>query len=529
MDSRIIRTNAVFSDYNRQDTPGCALSIIEEENIIYKQGYGMANLEHNIPITPSTIFHVASVSKQFTAMAIAILANEGKLSLDDDIHKHLPEIHEFDNKIHISHLIHHISGIRDQWSLLTLSSWRMEDIITMDDIFELLKAQRELNFKPGAEYIYCNSGYTLMAMIVERVSGKAFPDYCWEQIFKPLGMRNTHFHLDHKQIVKNRADSYELDKNNNLKKSVLSYANVGATSLFTTVEDMALWDRNFYTAKVGGPEVISMMHTQGILNDGRRIRYAYGVNIGKYRGLKIVEHSGSDAGFRSNILRFPDQKSSIIVLGNLSTINASQLCKKVADIWLENQFLEYLPKLEPIVKIEPESLESLAGIYHNPTLQATYVIFCKEGKLYAQPGRNIELTPLSKERFKSPQYSFDTIIEFKPTQTLGKKELHFMISDEPAVIYHEVEPYEPGEEELTQYTGTYYSPELDIRYYILLEEGKLQLKRIKYGKTPLIPSFKDTFTVGNNEMRFVRDEDYEVTGFKITTGRVRNLGFIKMD
>ena len=529
MDSLIVRTDAVLSDFARRDSPGCALAVVKDGNIIHKQGYGMASLEFDVPITPSTIFHVASVSKQFTAMAVALLVHEGKLSLEDDIRRHFPELHEFGEKITIRHLAHHISGIRDQWSLAMLASWRMDDVITMDDILELLTAQRELNFKPGAEYLYSNSGYTLMALIVERVSGKPFPDFCRERIFQPLGMRDTHFHLDHRQIVKNRAYSYEPDTLKGFRKSVLSYANVGATSLFTTVEDMALWDRNFYTATVGGSEVIDMMHTQGILNDGRQIKYAFGLEISRYRGLRTVGHSGGDVGYRSNILRFPDRRFSAIILSNLSTANPSMLSRKLADIWLEYEFPEKPVEPEPVAKVEPSKLQSLAGTYHNPTIHTTYRIAYKEGKLYAQLGRDIELQAVSQERLRAAPLGPDTVVEFKPSGTAGKNELHVLIPGEPPVIYQEMDPHEPTEEEKAEYAGTFHCPELDTNYYIITENGTLQLKTRKYGKVPLTPAFRNAFTLGTNDIQFERDQQGKIQGFRLSTGRVRRLRFRKAE
>lgn len=527
MESLVLRTDALFSDYARRDSPGCALAVVKDGGIVYKQGYGMASLEFEMPIIPSTIFHVASVSKQFTAMTIAMLAHEGKLSLDDDIRKHLPELHDFGENITVRHLVHHTSGLRDQWSLAMQAGWRMDDVITMDDIMELVSSQRELNFKPGSEYLYSNTGYTLLAIIVERTSGKPFPTFCKERMFQPLGMRDTHFHLDHRQIVKNRAYSYSSDNEKGFRKAVLSYANVGATSLFTTVEDMALWDRNFYTAAVGGKEVLDMMHTQGTLNDGRQIKYAFGLNIGEYRGIKTVEHGGSDAGYRTTITRFPDQKFSIIILSNLASVNPSQLGKKVADIWLEEEFPEKQVEPQLAANVEPDILKSLTGIYHNLSIQATHRIIYKEGRLYTEPGTDIELLPLSQERFYTRQLGPETIIHFKPSQTPEKKELHLQTPGDPPVIYQQVEPHDPTEAEKTEYNGTYYSPELDTKYYIILENGKLHLKRRKYGKVPLIPTFKDAFTLTSNEILFLRDLKETITGFKLTTGRVRNLRFTR--
>ena len=278
----------IFSDFAKNSSPGCSLAIVEQGKVLYKNGYGLANLEHNIPITPATVFHVASVSKQFTCFALLLLEQQRKLALNDEIYEYLPEVPDFGKRITIRHLCHHISGLRDQWELLVLGGWRMDDVITKDHIFKMVKKQKELNFEPGAEHLYCNTGYTLMAEIVARVSGTTFPEFTKENIFEPLGMNSTHFHDDHELIVPNRADCYDKREDGKFKKSILSYANVGATSLFTTAEDMTKWLTNLDDGKVGGIELRDKMHEQGRLNDGKIITYALGQEVTKHKGLKII-------------------------------------------------------------------------------------------------------------------------------------------------------------------------------------------------------------------------------------------------
>ena len=234
------RIDQLFVPWDKKDTPGAAVAVVREGKVIFSKGYGMANLEYDIPITAKTVFHMASVSKQFTAFAIAHLAQQGKISLDDPVQKYIPEVPEFEKTITVRHLVHHISGLRDQWTLLMMAGWRLDDVITKDHILSLVKNQKDLNFEPGARYMYSNTGYTLMAEIVARVSGKSFAQWTKENIFDPLQMEQTLFYDDHEKIVKNRAYSY-YSGDEGYKKSVLSYANVGATSLFTTVEDLSLW------------------------------------------------------------------------------------------------------------------------------------------------------------------------------------------------------------------------------------------------------------------------------------------------
>src|SRR5687767_14650217 len=239
---RQARVDEIFKEFTVPGSPGCTVAVYQDGTTVLSRAYGMANLDHDVPLTPSSIFHVASVSKQFTAAAILLLAQDGKLTLEDDIRKHVSELPDFGKKITIRHLIHHTSGIRDQWSLLGFAGWRYSrDLITDDDVLALLSRQRELNFAPGERHLYSNSGYTLLAVIVSRVSGKSFREFTDERIFKPLGMANTHFRDDFAEIVKNQAYGYTR-QDGTFKFSVTNFDTAGATSLLRTAQDLGTWD-----------------------------------------------------------------------------------------------------------------------------------------------------------------------------------------------------------------------------------------------------------------------------------------------
>ncbi len=386
-DSLTAQVNSLFAEWDRPDAPGAAIAIIQNGETVYKQGYGMANLEYDIPISPSTIFHVASLSKQFTSFAINLLALEGKLSLDDEIQKHFPEFGDFGKPITLRHLRHHTSGLRDQWDLLALAGWRMEDVITEQDILDIAWMQRELNFEPGSEYLYCNTGYTLLAVIVKRVSGLTLREFTQERIFDRLGMTNTHFHDDHRMIVPNRAYSYA-PREDGFEHRILSFANVGTTSLFTTVEDLAKWDQNFYEPVVGGTEAVELLHDRFVLNDGTTIAYAAGLSIGDYRGLKRVDHSGADAGYRAHILRFPGEQFTVTVLCNRGDANPGTLAYKIADIYLADR-LGPVPVEQPatpnppkaVIALESSQLAEYTGDYFSDELTAIFAFTVREGKL----------------------------------------------------------------------------------------------------------------------------------------------------
>ena len=333
----------LFTAWNSIESPGAAVAVEKDGKIIYKKGFGCAELEYNIPITASTVFHIASVSKQFTCFSILLLEKQGKLSINDNIRKYIPEVPDFGKVITLNHLMHHMSGLRDQWELLAMAGWRLDDIITKDQILRIVSRQKELNFNPGDEYLYCNTGFTLLAEVVARVSGQTFPEFTRTHIFEPLKMTSTLFYDDCEKIVKNRAYSFYPDSTG-YKKSILSYSNAGATSLFTTAEDLCLWSRNFENPVVGGEDIINRMNLRGILNKGDTITYAMGQDIGTYKGLKIISHGGADAGYRSFLVRFPDQRFSVNVLSNLASFDPGGMSFKIADIYLKDKEVVAGPK-----------------------------------------------------------------------------------------------------------------------------------------------------------------------------------------
>ena len=311
-------------------------------------------------IAPDTVFHVASVSKQFTAMSIVLLEQAGKLSLEDDVHKYLAELPAYGHRITIRNLLQHTSGVRDQWQTLALAGWRLDDVITQKQILRMLFRQKELNFEPGARHLYSNAGYTLLAEIVGRVSGKPLPEFCDERIFRPLGMTHTHFHDDHRRIVHDRAYSYETARGG-YQASPLNYANVGATSLFTTAPDLVKWLDNFREPKVGGRAGVARLQEQAILADGTKIDYALGVSVGKYRGLRNISHGGADAGYRSYVMWFPDQQLGIAVLSNLASFNTGNIANRVATVYLESQLAPEPPKPTEVTRTFKPRLPGSTG------------------------------------------------------------------------------------------------------------------------------------------------------------------------
>ena len=395
------KVDQLFAEWNQSDTPGAALAVTRDGEIIYKQGYGTANLEYDIPITTGTIFDIASVSKQFAGFAIATLAHEGKLSLDDDIRTYLSDVPDFGIRITIRHLLHHTSGLRDWVQSLVIAGDMMDDVISFKHILKMARHQKTLNFEPGTEFLYSNTGYNLLAEIVEKVTGDSFREWTDTHIFKPLAMTNTHFHDDHEMILKHRAYSYQTVENDRFKHAVNNTTALGSSSLCSTVEDLAKWILNFDDVRIGGQTVIEQMHQRGVLNNGEQINYAFGLNIGEYRTLRTVGHSGSWRGFRSHLMRFPDQKFGVVILCNLDTFNPLSLAEKVAGLYLADALAPVEAsvsekaaepaedvKSEPLV---PEQLTEFEGDYYTEELDTTYTIGVRGDGLVAQHRRHDDI------------------------------------------------------------------------------------------------------------------------------------------
>ena len=524
----------LFTAWNSIESPGAAVAVEKDGKVIYKKGFGSAELEYNIPITPRTVFHIASVSKQFTCFSILLLEKQGKLSINDDIRKYLPEVPDFGKVITLNHLMHHMSGLRDQWELLAMAGWRLDDIITKDQILRIVSRQKELNFNPGDEYLYCNTGFTLLAEVVARVSGQTFPEFTRTHIFEPLKMTNTLFYDDCEKIVKNRAYSFYADSTG-YKKSILNYSNAGATSLFTTAEDLCQWSRNFENPVVGDKDIINKMNLRGILNKGDTITYAMGQDIGIYKGLKIISHGGADAGYRSYFVRFPDQKFSVNVLSNLASFDPGGMAFQIADIYLKDKEVVTGPKKEETgsivadeikeVKIDHDVLVSYCGQYEwQPGVLVTISI---ENDILFVSAPELPKTPL----MAVTTTEFDVkAVPARVTFMLdsGKVSKMKVKLEGGERIAMRMPDFDSTKINLSEYSGDFYSEELSTTYTMVVASGKLIARHFRTGDVMLTLTKPDQFS-GNKwyfgRVVFTRDSNNKITGFNVSGGRVRNLHF----
>ena len=397
------RADAVFAGWNRPDSPGCALGVFQNGRMAYERGYGAADLEQGVPITPETVFYVGSVSKQFTAAAAALAIEEGRLSADDSIRKYLPELPEYANRITVSHLVHHTSGLRDYNTLLTIAGRRGDEAYDNATVLRIMARQKHPNFAAGEEYLYSNSGYTLLASVVARATGVPFAEYAERHIFGPLQMGVTHFHVDAGRLIKRRAYAYAPGAAGAWRLDTPSNERAGAGGVYTHVRDLLKWDENFYAARVGTAALIRRLETPGSLNSGKRLDYAWGLQIGAYRGQRMVEHSGSLGGYRAHLIRFPDQHLSVAALCNLGTITPGTLVRDVADAVLGAAFTQPRPAAAggggaggaatgPDRPVEAPA--QYAGAYYSDEVDATFHVSHENGALRLRRDADTEAAPL---------------------------------------------------------------------------------------------------------------------------------------
>ncbi len=520
----------IFTDFDDIKKPGAAIAVVQNGEIVFKKGYGSANMEYDIPVTSTTVFHVASVSKQFTVFSLLLLADEGKLSLDDDIRTYIPEVPDFGERITLRHLATHTSGMRDQWDLLAMAGWRFDDVITKEHILKLVSKQKELNFKPGEEYLYCNTGFTLLAEVVARVSGKSFADFTQQEIFQPLKMEHSLFYDDHERIVKNRAYSYSANADE-FQKSVLSFANVGATSLFTTVIDLSKWAMNFQDIKVGSKAIIDQMNTLAVLNSGETFGGAYGQFVGSYKGLQQIQHSGADAGYRSYLTRFPEQDFAVSVFSNRGSSNPVSLAHQVADLYLASDFKEERTqeerKPETFINLATEQLKQFENDYWWEEQRIPRKIVLKNDTLRYVRGAGNEspLAPISNTKFRMLQVPVNVYVEFLNDE--NEQRMRVYQENSPTITLSPYEAVDPEKVDLTTYTGTFYSPELDTAYHYKVIEGKLTATHRRNSDLSMEIIKQDLFRHGNIATEFIRDATNTIIGIKVSTGRVRNLRFEK--
>jgi CubicO group peptidase (beta-lactamase class C family) len=525
--------DAIFAAYDMPSSPGCALGVYRDGGIIYSRGYGMADLERRVPITPHTVFDIGSTSKQFAAASIVLLAQDGKLTLDDDVRRHIPELPVYERTITIRHLLHHTSGLRDYIGLLTMGGSSTDAVTTAEDALDAIVRQKQLNFAPGDEHLYSNSGYFLLSIIVERVAGESLRDFARTRIFEPLGMERTHYLGSYDDIVPDRALAYAPRPGGGLRTDMSRWLQLGDGAVFTTVEELLLWDSNFYDGTVGGTALIDALHQRGRLSSGDSLNYALGVGHGSYRGLRTVSHGGAWGGYRAELLRFPEQRFSVATLCNLGTLNPTMLSQRVADVFLAD--LLQPPVTAPAAPAAPVApaaavtlpesvLRSFAGIWRAPATGALRVIALQDGKLYLTAGGRFEMRPASETSFVLPDAPVAVTMTFHSPAGAPQR-MRWEQEGMPALEFERIEVVTPTPAQLEAYAGRFYGEELQATFTLRVVDGALTVYRRGAPPQQLRPLARDEFTAGSVTLRFQRDAAGHVVGYRLDMGRVRDLLF----
>lgn len=522
----------IFSKWNAGNIPGAALGVMKEGELIYAKGYGMANLEYDIPNSSNSVFRIGSTSKQFTAACIIHLEEQGKLALDNTLQEYFTDFPAYAKDITIRHLLHHTSGIRDYLTLAYLKGYTDNHYYQDSDIMQWLVNQQGLNFNPGDAYSYSNSGYWLLGQVVQKVSGMNMAEYAEKEIFQPLGMSNTHFHNDHTQIVKNRASGYAPSEDGSFKISMTTLDMIGDGGIFTTINDIKKWDDAFYTSDHFSQQFWDKMTKTGTLNNGEPIDYAAGLVIGTYKGLKTISHGGAFAGFRADLIRFPEERVTIAIFANRGDANPTAMGYQVADIVLQDKLKseeKVDPPAEPVdddVPTDAFEMSQLVGKYEvQPGIAVSFSI--KGDALHAFQGWNGAEYPIERvsgNTFQIPadpsiKFTFSNLYEgFAQLLTVdqgGKKSTHKRME-------------EPGASSvsLQDFAGDYYSQELDAVYRFFVEGDKLRLVIRNHDPVDLDDLKEDHFTYRVNVFRFKRSNG-TVSGFELDAGGLKNLGFSK--
>ena len=537
------KVHAFLSQWDKNDLPGGAVGVVKDGRLVYKRAFGSANLDYDIPNSPATLFNLASVSKPFTATSIALLAEQGKLSLDDDIRKYVPEIPKYEDTVTIRHLIHHTSGLREYQALVLFSGLGTDNAYSEKSILNILARQKNLSFKPGAKYQYSNSGYFLLGVIVRRVSGKSLRQFADETIFKPLGMKNTRIYDNRFEVIKNRAIGYRFGPDKNILVRSSLYDLVGAGGVLSSVEDLSLWVQNYFEPKVGTKELISMMTTPATLNNGKKITYAFGMWRNQYKGLPTLRHSGNMTGFRAQILSFPEQKFAVIALSNNMSVLPSAIVDKLADIYLDGQFKPASASIQknvteglpPAISLSEKDALRYAGIYAHVESGRFFKLSIKDGKLVNGEffKKEVPVTAISENRIVVVDGNgmTDLNVVFDKAGRVG--EIRILNDSGTPDVFVPVKPPADSPEQLSEYIGTFYSEEFNADHRIELKGKNLVLQIGESFEAPLTPAFTDAFTTANGQviLLFNRNDKGMVSGFVFNSGiderEVKDINFAR--
>lgn len=503
-------------DRYKSTNPGSQLTIARNGQIIFSRAWGMADMEHNIALTTESIIEAGSVSKQFTAAAILLLEQQGKLSLSDDVRKYVPEVPDYGTPITLRHMMTHASGLKDWGSIADIAGWpRSTKTYNNDDALFIISKQKTLNHIPGDEYIYSNSNYNLFAIIVERVSGKSLAEFTRINIFEPAGMKHTEWRNDFRKIVPNRAIAYEKNVNRYMTDMPNEYV-YGNGGLLTTTEDLIAWNNFYLSGKLGNPSLLNNQLALTRFNNGKLNLYGAGLRVDSLRGWKMISHTGATAGYRASLEHFPELGLSIAWLSNTSEFDAGVgAAENVRNILVKNKITNN-PVAPVEVNVDAATLSKYEGWYRDPKTGGGVRLFVRDGKLSNSRGGN--MIPVSNNQF--------ALGSNRVTINLGSpRGLYFVNSIQDTVFYPKVDTANTSEKAMAEYSGEYNSEETGSAFSVFIKNGRLVAHRDPKTDYALAPMYKDAFTFPGGIINFERDRKGKVVALKVWVGRARNVAF----
>lgn len=527
-DERIEKVDKLFEKFNSVHTPGASLAIIQDGKIIYKQAYGMASLELGVPNTTQTVFRLGSVSKQFTAACIAMLAMEGKLNLDASIAKFFPALPEkVYGPVKIKHMIHHTSGIRDSEALYPVMNMEYSQWYTHDMLLDMLARQKSLDFKPGEKMEYSNSAYTLLALLVQKVAGKPFHEFAQEHIFHPLGMNNTRIQTSHNTFIPNRAAGYAPSQDGYINWMTNNQL-IGHDAVYSSVEDMYYWIQAFFDGTLG-KDLMKIMTTRSTFNNGSTNNYAYGIVVDNYKGLRTYTHSGWYVGYLAFIVIFPENNFSVVCLSNVAEGSPAKACFNIAEIYLEDQLKESLRELRSIKKtVDNKITERLAGDYVGIDYGGQISLTAEGGELKPKGADwSFEPSPFADNEF----INYDRRTRLRILSGFeGEKEVIWEILNSMGSVgkYMKRKEISLVEEDLSKYTGKFGSKEVTATAQVKIEKGKLMLK-VGRLSGELSAIGKDNFDAKWGILKFYRDSKGKIKSFGLSKYGFQNVHFEKIE
>ena len=511
-----LRIEKIFARY-KPGSPGAQLAISRNGTVIFSKAWGMADMEHNVPLTTNSISEAGSVSKQFTAAAILLLEQQGKLSLDDDVRKYVTELPDYGHTITLRQMMQHKSGLKDWGAIASIAGWpRSTKTYNNNDALYIISNQKTLNHKPGDEYLYSNSNYNLFAIIVQRVSGMSLAEFTRKNIFEPAGMKNTQWRDNYKRIVPNRAIAYSKSSGTYQTNMPNEYV-YGNGGLLTTAEDLLIWCNYYLNGKFGSPSLLEKQIATSPFNNGVMHRYAAGLFTGTFRGWKFYSHDGATASYRANLETYPELGLSVAWLSNTSefdndTINVAEI---VPDLFVPFKEPEHLIMASSFFAVSKEKLNSYSGWYKNPRTGGGIRLWMQNDKLYGtQVG---QLTPIAENMFRAR----NNIIEMR------SKGFLFINEAKDSIYLTAVDSAKLDETAMKEYVGEYYSEEAEVKFLIAIKNGRLVIQRKPSSEFQLTPTYKDGFDAPVGNLYFEREKN-KIVNLKVSVGRARNVEFRKI-